>query len=47
MGVSSRSHLYNLIQCERALPSDCQYDVVSPFVILLASWVLDETSIRL
>lgn len=23
-----------LIQCERALPSDCQKDAVSPFVIL-------------
>lgn len=23
-----------LIQCERALPSDCQNDDVSPFVIL-------------
>lgn len=36
-----------LIQCERALPSDCQKDAVSPFVILQMSATLDDASIEL
>lgn len=36
-----------LTQCERALPSDCQKDEVSPFVILKMSATLEETSMEL
>lgn len=36
--------LTHRIQCERALPSDCQYDDVSPFVILSMSAGLEDVS---
>lgn len=42
---SSEKDLTYRIQCERALPSDCQKDDVSPFVILSMSDVLEEVSI--
>lgn len=44
--LATESHFY-LIQCDWALPSDCQKDVVSRFVILKMSEELDETCIVL